>query len=115
MLFGFGALPLLAFANVREDPSLSNKIGSTLLISFGLVIGYICWLIKGHRYEFEDGVVYSIGRKVLWSVNLSEVQRIKEWKSGNLVMWIMCTPKGERGLVLSKTLRNELFKPYLKE
>jgi uncharacterized membrane protein YfcA len=108
IIFGWIALPILFVGALIQKESIESIIVSFFLALFGCIIGYMFWLQKAHRYEITNGIVRSIGRKVLWSVPLSDVQRISEYKSGRFVIWWLHTAKRQRGIVLYESLRSAL-------
>lgn len=98
----------LAAGELRlNDPTIETGCACALLIG-GFVWGYIAWLQKNHRYEIRNGVLSSVGRRVLWRLQLNEVRSIKEYRTGTFMIWWLRGASRTRGLVLYRSLQHLL-------
>ena len=106
------ALPsvaVLAIVDEIRESSWPWAVAFLLLGCFGLWWwGYMVWLQRDHRYVISNGRIASVGRRTLWTLDLGQVTRIREYRTGSLTIWGLRSPQGERRLVLSRSLREQL-------
>lgn len=87
---------------------ITQILCAVALLLGGLILGYMAWLQKNHRYEISAGIISSVGRKVLWSLHLCEVNEIKVYRSGSFTIWWLHAASRTRGIVLYRSLRTFL-------
>jgi hypothetical protein len=92
----------------KQFNGITEILCAVALLMGGLLWGYMAWLQKNHRYEIRNGIISSVGRKVLWSLNLADVQAIKEYRSGSFAIWWLHATSKTKGIVLCRSLRNYL-------
>lgn len=74
----------------------------------GAWLGDHAWLQRSHRYVISRGRISSVGRRTIWTVDLANVCEVREYQSGKFRIWWLRHPRGERGIVLYRSLLADL-------
>jgi len=103
-----GVLWCLVYGKNYNNGGLVAVLCTAALLFCGLVWGHVAWLQKDHRYEIRGGVLFSVDRRVLWKLRLSEIQGIREYRSGSFSVWWLRTATRARGIVIYRSLHRIL-------
>jgi len=112
IVLGWIVLPCVSLGGVLAElpPETATVLLSFGILTLGLSLGYMSWIVKKHRYRFEDGNIESIGRKILWRLPLKDIESIRVYRSGNLLVWWLKTKTTERGLRIYPSLEAAIKK-----
>lgn len=103
-------MPCVSIVGVLEEstPSAEVLCMGAGIFALGLVTGFIAWIGQDHHFQFKDGEIRSIGRRILWRLALKDIESTRIYKSGDFVIWWLKTKKTEKGIRIYPSLQKAM-------